>query len=147
MAHYSLASHTLFALFVLGLAALPLWSNARANSTASGSLLLHGAASNVPAPYRLNVVKTQNLYRTQQRPYGHVPEGAVIWVRAPEGVTAADLHRVLTECARQEGTNASPLCTPGARISVDREQDYYAITVKSDKRTEALEIQRRTELL
>jgi hypothetical protein len=147
MAHDSVGYHTLFALFVLGLSALPLSLHARADSMAACSLLLQSGVSKVPWPHRLEVVTTQKLYRTQQQPHVHVPEGAVIWVRAPEGVTAADLHRRLTECAKQESENASPLSTLGARISVDREQDYYAITVTSDKRTEALEIQRRTELL
>lgn len=137
---------TLFALGLAGLSAVPFVSSVQAEATPACSLLLQSSVSELASPHRLQVVKTQNLYRTQQKPYALVPEGTAIWVRAPKGMTAADLHRSLAECARQ-AEGGTPVCVKGARISVERDNSLYVVQVKAQSRDAALEIQRRAERL
>jgi len=140
---------TLFALGLAGLSALPFIPSAPAKADAKPAcnLLLQSSLSQMASPHRLEVVKTQSLFRTQQRPYALIPEGASIWVRAPEGTTAADLHRRLTECTRRAGEGGTPICVAGSRVSVDRDHGLYMVQVTSKARESALEIQRRAERL
>jgi hypothetical protein len=138
---------TLFAFGLAALSALPFIPSAKADAKLACNLLLQSAVSQIASPHRLQVVKTRNLFRTEQRPYSLVPEGAAIWVRAPEGTTAADLHRRLTECTRRAGEGGTPICVAGSRISVDRDHGLYVVQVTSKERDSALEIQHRAERL
>jgi hypothetical protein len=94
----------------------------------------------------LNVARTEPLYRFQDRPYLRIPVGVALWVKAPRGVTAADLHNLLQDCARQQVAATSPLCVKGAKIDVERSGGYYVVRVTSDKRATALEIQHRAQV-
>lgn len=89
------------------------------------------------------VVVTDKLYRVQERPWAHIPTGAKILVRAPSGITAADLHRAATCNAGSQ----SPVSVPGAKLRVVRAGDLYELTVTADQRSAALAIQQRTAAL
>lgn len=89
------------------------------------------------------VVGTNKTYRVQQRPWAHIPTGARVLVRAPAGVTEADLHRAAV-CSATEG---SPLSVPGAKLRIERSGDLYELHVTADARGAAREIQRRAEAL
>jgi len=89
------------------------------------------------------VVAAKQLYRIQDRPFAHIPTGAKLLVRAPSGVTEADLHRAAL-C--NPGTS-SPLSVPGAQLTVRRSGDLYELHVTADKRSAALEIQQRAAAL
>lgn len=147
MARTNTIRQTLYALGIAGLSALPLASTALADGKPSCALLLSSSVAGLAHPHQLEVVRTQKLFRTEQKPYVHVPEGAAIWVKAPEGTTAADLHKRLTECVKATDGSGTPVCVTGARISVDRDHGLYVVHVKSDSRSTALEIQRRAERL
>jgi len=122
---------------------LPSTSVASADAMSPGAPLLAQVAS----ADQLRVVKTHKLFRTEARPYAVVPEGAAIWVRAPAGTTTADLYHRLSSCEKLADESSTPLCVPGARISVDRDHGHYRVTVKADSRSAALEIQRRADAL
>jgi hypothetical protein len=97
-------------------------------------------------PFRsegFRVLRAKNLYRFQERPYVQVPTGAKVLLRAPEGVTGADLHRAL----RCNLSDKSPLAVPGAQLSVLRSGDAYELHVTAPSRSAALEIQRRVQAL
>lgn len=89
------------------------------------------------------VLRAKNLYRFQERPYVQVPTGAKVLLRAPEGVTEADLHRAMS-C---NTSDKSPLAVPGAQLSIVRSGDAYELHVTADSRSAALEIQRRVKAL
>ena len=89
------------------------------------------------------VVAAKQLYRIQDRPFAHIPTGAKLLVRAPAGVTEADLHRA----AVQNAGAASPLSVPGAQLMVRRSGDLYELHVTAEKRSAALEIQHRARAL
>lgn len=85
------------------------------------------------------VVAAKELYRIQERPFAHIPTGAKLLVRAPAGVTEADLHRA----ASCSGSTTSPLSVPGASVTVRRAGDLYELHVTAPKRSAALEIRDR----
>jgi hypothetical protein len=89
------------------------------------------------------VVGTQNLYRVQARPWAQIPTGAKLLVRAPAGVTEADLHRAL----RCGASANSPLAVTGAALRVERSGDLYELQITATSRTSAREIQRRADAL
>jgi hypothetical protein len=136
-------SQTLVAVCIAGLAPLLATSTVGAEGPSACGLLLQSSMSQVSSPQQLRVVRTQNLFRVQQRPYVVIPEGAAIWLRAPEGITATDLYQRLNACTQSADEAGTPLCVQGARISLELDRGYYLLTVKSDLRTAALEIQRR----
>jgi hypothetical protein len=119
-------------------------SSAHADSTIACSALSTNAGD-VRVPPALEVVKTEALYRFQDRPYVRIPQGVALWVKAPRGLTAADLHNLLRDCARTQPNEASPVCVKDAQLSVDRSGGYYVVRVTSEKRSTALEIQRRAQ--
>ena len=119
-------------------------SSAQADSTIACSALSTNAGD-VHAPAALQVVKTEALYRFQDRPYVRIPEGVALWVKAPRGLTAADLHNLIQDCARTQPNAESPVCVKDAQLTVDRSGGYYVVRVTSDKRGTALEIQRRAQ--
>jgi hypothetical protein len=85
------------------------------------------------------VVATNKLYRLQERPWAHIPTGATVRLRAPAGVTSADIHRAAVCSAG----NDSPVAVPGAQLRVTRDGDSYELKVTAESRDAALEIQRR----
>jgi hypothetical protein len=89
------------------------------------------------------VVASKDLYRVQDRPYAHIPTGAKVLVRAPAGVTEADLHHAATHHVSE----SSPLAVPGARLSVRRSGELYELHVTAAERGAAREIQRRAKAL
>ncbi|HEY6877204.1 MAG TPA: hypothetical protein VI299_04255 [Polyangiales bacterium] len=91
------------------------------------------------------VVAARNLYRTQARPWAQIPTGAKLLVRAPEGVTLADLHRAASSGASED--QRSPLAVEGSKIQVIRSGDLYELHITHDVRSKALEIQRRAKAL
>lgn len=115
-------------------------SSARADTTIACASL--SASQGSEASTSLQVARTEPLYRFQQRPYVRIPVGVALWVKAPRGVTAADLHNLLQDCTHQASAT-SPLCVKDAQIQVERSGGYYVVRVTSDSRTTALEIQRR----
>lgn len=88
-------------------------------------------------------LKTQALYRFQDRPWARMPLGVAITVRAPVGVTMADLHNQATDCSKQQNT---PQCVSGANVSVNRNGGVYVIKVTSQDAATAREIQKRAQL-
>lgn len=127
-------SVALFAALLLGSAALP----ERASAAQCGDLppALAQAAN-------LQVVSASNLYRVQARPWMQVPTGARLFVKAPAGVTEADMHRAALCTTNPE----SPLAVTGARLAVKRSGDLYVLEVTAPTRGAALEIQRRASAL
>lgn len=91
----------------------------------------------------VQVISSDKLYRMQQRPWARVPTGARVLVRAPAGMTAADLHRA----ASCTGSETSPFCVDGAKVEVRRIGDMYELRITADQRNAALEIQRRVTAL
>jgi hypothetical protein len=87
----------------------------------------------------LVVVAAKELYRIQDRPFAHIPTGARLLVRAPAGVTEADLHRA----AACSTSASSPLSVPGAQLMVRRSGALYELHITAEKRSAALEIQHR----
>jgi hypothetical protein len=85
------------------------------------------------------VVAAKELYRIQDRPFAHIPTGAKLLVRAPAGVTEADLHRA----ASCSSSATSPLSVPGASVTVRRAGDLYELHITAAKRSAALEIRDR----
>jgi hypothetical protein len=127
-------------LMLIGMASLPA-DTARASDCSSPA----GATSSHD-PLRsegFQVLAAKELYRVQERPFAHVPTGAKLMLRAPAGVTEADLHRAAT-CGASE---LSPLSVPGAKLKVIRNGDKYELHVTADSRSAALEIQRRAKAL
>ena len=126
-----------------GLAApLMLAADARADSSLACAALASGSAD-AHTPATLQIEKVQQLYQFQQRPYLRVPEGVALWVRAPRGMTAADLHNLLGDCQRQLRDDGSALCVKGAALTVERSGGHYVVRVTSTDRATAAEIQRR----
>lgn len=129
-------------LSALGLSAA---SPAQADGTlACSSLGSVSSAQGAGAQGQLDILKAENLYRFQARPWARIPEGVALHVRAPAGMTAADLHNAVSECARAAKDASSPLCVPGAAINVARNGGNYVVKITSDARADALEIQQRT---
>lgn len=105
------------------------------SALATGSADAHGGS--------LQIIRVEQLSHFQAKPYLRVPDGAALWVRAPRGMTAADLHNMLDDCQRAARDDGSVLCVKGASISVDRSGGSYVVRVTSTDRATALEIQRR----
>ena len=89
------------------------------------------------------VLGSSKLFRVQARPWAQIPTGARLLVRAPAGVTEADMHRA-SLCSAGE---RSPLTVPGAKLRVQRSGDAYELHVTAESRSAALEIQRRAAAL
>lgn len=118
-------------------------STAQADSRlACAAAAAQGSAENVS----IQVTRSRPLYRFQRRPYLRIPTGVSLHVRAPQGMTAADLYNLLVDCKRAHD-EASPLCVQGAAVSVDRVDGGYVVNITSDVRSNALEIQHRAERL
>lgn len=92
----------------------------------------------------LAVVKTENLYRWQQRPWARFPQGVAFYVKAPAGTTAADLHNLIQACAKQ-GDSTSPMCATDADIRVTRAGGLYVLSLTSASHRAAADLQRRAE--
>jgi hypothetical protein len=118
-------------------AALP----AHADSTLACSAMAAGSGSHDAGA--LQITKVEHLWHFQARPYLRIADGVALSVRAPQGMTAADLHNLLGDCQKQARDDGSVLCVKGAQISVDRNGGSYVVRVTSDNRATALEIQRR----
>lgn len=116
-------------------------------SLACSSMLAGGLADEGRSGDSFKVVKKENLYRWQQRPWARIPEGVALHVKVPAGTTAADLHNAATSCAREGNDVRSPLCVKGAAIRVSRDGGLYVIHITSDSRSAALEIQKRAAQL
>ncbi|HEX6239285.1 MAG TPA: hypothetical protein VFZ61_00270 [Polyangiales bacterium] len=117
-------------------------SSAHADSTIACSALSTSQGGEA-APQALQIARSEPLYRFQDRPYLRIPVGVALWVKAPRGMTAADLHNLLHDCASKQASTTSPLCVKGAKIEVDRSGGFYVVRVTSDQRSTALEIQQR----
>ncbi len=115
---------------------------ARAESSLACSTLATGSAD-AHASSSLQIQKVEPLYRFQERPYLRIPEGVALSVRAPRGMTAADLHNLVDECQRGARDKGSVLCVKGAEIVVQRAGGNYVLRVTSTDRATATEIQRR----
>jgi hypothetical protein len=115
---------------------------AHADGTLACSALATGSARG-HQPGALQITKVEQLSHFQARPYLRVPDGVALWVRAPRGMTAADLHNLLSACQKAGRDDGAVLCVKGAQISVDRSGGAYVVRVTSDNRATALEIQRR----
>lgn len=126
-----------------GLAApLFLAAGAQADSSLACASLASGSAD-AHSPSALQIQKIEPLFRFQARPYLRIPEGVALSVRAPRGVTAADLHNLLDDCQREARDDGSVLCVKGAQIFVERSGGNYVVRVTSTDRATASEIQRR----
>lgn len=88
-------------------------------------------------------VKTQPLYRFQDRPWARMPLGVAITVKAPPGTTMADLHNRASQCGKQDSN--AVWCVKGAAIHVSRNGGLYVINVTSQDRVTAAEIQKRAK--
>ena len=117
-----------------------------ADSAVSCSSLLAGAVDASDSS-QLGVIKVEQLYHYQARPWARVPDGVALHVKAPRGTTAADLHNLAAGCAREGADPRSPLCVKGASISVSRAGGVYIVRITSDSRAEAIEIQKRAAQL
>lgn len=106
--------------------------------------LLAALSGDTPHAEGYSVVAARNLYRTQARPWAQIPTGAKLLVRAPAGVTLADLHRTASSASPNE---RSPLAVPGAKVEVVRSGDLYELHITHGVRSQALEIQRRAKAL
>jgi hypothetical protein len=129
----------------VGLSALGLGSAhyAHADSTLVCASLSSVAGNRSDASSsQLAVVKTENLYRWQQRPWARIPEGVALHVKAPARTTAADLHNMVKACA-EAGDHGSPLCVKGTVINVSRAGGSYVVRLTSDSRATASELQKR----
>jgi hypothetical protein len=133
--HHTLVVRVLGAALALGaLASVP------ADSAHASDCQLPRQLSHDPlASEGFTVLDAKQLYRVQDRPYMHIPTGAKLLVRAPAGVTEADLHRA----ALCNPGATSPLSVPGARLMVRRSGDLYELHVTAEKRSAALEIRDR----
>jgi len=89
------------------------------------------------------VLETSKLYRRQDRPWSFIPTGSRVLVRAPFGLSEADLFRVASCHVGAQ----SPLAVPGAKLGITRIGDTYELRITSDQRSAALEIQHRAEAL
>lgn len=126
------------------LAGLLAFAPASANASASTCDNLPASLSRDSLALQgFQVIETQNLYRFQERPWVKVPTGARITVRAPAGVTEADLHRALTCTAGSE----SPLSVQGAKLRVERAGGVYQVHVTASERGAAREIQKLASAL
>jgi hypothetical protein len=93
------------------------------------------------------VLDSKNLYRFQERPYVRLPVGVKLKLRAPQGVSEADLHRAAV-CTMQRGADAgSPLAVPGSALKVKRQGGHYELHITAADQGAAREIQRRAEAL
>jgi len=126
-----------------GLSALGLFAtnHGKADNTVAWASL--NVASGTSAQSRIAVLKTKKLYRFQQRPWLRIPEGVALHVRAPAGMTAADLHNALSYCAPEDKNQDSPLCVEGATLKVVRSGGTYVVRITSDSRAAAMQIQAR----
>jgi hypothetical protein len=104
------------------------------------SAALRGDSANADG---FRVIAERDLYRTQARPWMQIPTGAKLLVRAPAGVTEADVHRA----ARAAQGERSPMGVQGAELSVIRSGDLYELHITAKSRSQALEIQRRAKAL
>jgi len=123
-------------------APLVLAAGARAESSLACAALATGSAD-AHTPSTLQIQKVEQLYRFQERPYLRIPEGVALSVRAPRGMTAADLHNLLGDCQREARDDGSVLCVKGAALTVERAGGKYVVRVTSADRAVAAEIQRR----
>jgi hypothetical protein len=89
------------------------------------------------------VVETAEVHRVEGKQQVRRPHGVRITVRAPQGMTAADLHAAATCSAEKD----SPLAVPGAELRVTRKGALYELHVTADSPAAAREIQRRAERL
>jgi hypothetical protein len=89
------------------------------------------------------VVDTTELHRFEQKQGFRRAHGVRITVRAPQGMTAADLHAAAT-CSADA---SSPLTVPGAKLKVTRRGAHYELHVTAEDAASAREIQRRAERL
>jgi hypothetical protein len=130
----------------LGLAAClaaPLFaaSEARADSTvACAATATHSGEGHASG---LQITKVQELSHFQARPYVKIPDGVALWVTAPRGLTAADLHNLIGACQKSGRDDGSALCVKDASIHIERSGGHYVVHVTSTARDTALEIQRR----
>jgi hypothetical protein len=128
-----------FAAAMLGLVAIsaPLSSPARASSEC--------ASPHAPSAYtRLG---SRELYRFQARPGARLPTGAAVNLRAPAGMTEAELHGALLCGAVWNSDDRSPLTVPGAKLSLRRTGSVYEVQITADEAGAAREIQRRVAAL
>lgn len=130
-----------FALAACLCAPLLAGASARADSSLACSAMAAGSAHAHAG--HLQITRVEQLSHFQAKPYVAVPDGAALWVRAPRGMTAADLHNMLTECQRSARDDGSVLCIKGSTIQVDRSGGHYVVRVTSSDRATALEIQKR----
>lgn len=112
---------------------------AHADSTVACAALSAQAREGQAVP-SLQILKTEALHRFQDRPYLRIPVGVAVVVRAPRGMTAADLHNALADCSQQNA--ALPVCLPGSKLEVARHGGNYVLRITSDDRATALRIQR-----
>jgi hypothetical protein len=116
------------------------YGGAIACSALSGDLARDPLTSGI-----FKVVGGANLYRYQAKPYMRLPLGVRIEVLAPAGVTEADLTRAaMCNCGESP---TSPLGVAGGRVEVRRKGAHFELHLTAEKRSAALEIQRRAETL
>jgi hypothetical protein len=90
------------------------------------------------------VVRSEKLYRFQERPYARMPLGVKVLLRAPEGVSEADVHRAAL-CGARSASSESPLSVPETAVRVVRSGAHYELHITSQKPVQAREVQRRAE--
>src|SRR5687768_14076014 len=112
--------------------------NANADPGLACSTLLTSQADGAAGGDQLGVVKAEKLYRWQARPWARIPEGVALYVKVPAGTTAADLHNIATNCAREGQDQRSPLCVKDASIRVSRAGGLYVLHITSESRGAAL---------
>src|SRR5688500_1027315 len=96
-------------LAVLAFATSTVGEGRQAKAEGPSCSALAAELSNVPASPGLFTLRAKKpLYRFQERPYMRVAAGVKLALRAPEGVTEADLHRAAV-CAASTGDASSPL--------------------------------------
>jgi hypothetical protein len=105
------------------------------------------AATQAPDTHGFTKLATRNLYRFQDRPWARLPVGAAIKVRAPQGMSEADVHNA-ARCGLIFGNDAaSPLTVPGAKLVVKHHEGAYELHITAKERGPAREIQQRAEAL
>lgn len=127
----------------VSLSALGLGSVTPALADTSLAFASAGVASAQSDLGQVVVLKSENLYRFQQRPWMRIPEGVALHVKAPAGMSAADLHNALVDCSKSDKQQTSPLCVQGAVIKVVRNGGNYVVRITSDSRPVASQIQQR----
>ena len=145
MARYWPIAVVSLSLFALGATSMGFATEARAQDPGCGTLSAE-LSEDPTQSAAFSVVGATNVYRFMQRPYARLAAGVKLALRAPQGVTAADLHRSAV-CSATRGDGQSPLAVPGVKVRVLRNGGNYELHITSDDPARARDIQQRAALL